>query len=214
MADKRVYSSELRDQQARRTRKQIVDAAAELFVELGFAGTTVDAVAAKAGVSRKTVFTAVGGKVQLLKLAYDFTTSGDDEPVPMIRRESLGRVMAEPDPYRQIQLFAEHITELMGRVSQLWVVLRSAADVDPEARELYDRWEEERRQAMINGPIADLARKKVLRPDLRKVEAAEILWLLTDPSVYHRFVIGRGWPPKRFTRWFADAVESMVMVPR
>ena len=66
---KRTYSSDLRDDQARRTRRQIVAAAGDLYAADGFASTTVDAIAAKAGVSRKTVFTAVGGKVALLKLA-------------------------------------------------------------------------------------------------------------------------------------------------
>src|SRR5689334_22312267 len=67
MTVKRAYSSDLRADQARRTRRQIVDAASALFTEHGFSATTVDAIAAEAGVSRKTVFTAVGGKVQLLK---------------------------------------------------------------------------------------------------------------------------------------------------
>ena len=33
--------------------------------------------------SRKTVFDSVGGKAQLMKLAYDFAIVGDDEPVPL-----------------------------------------------------------------------------------------------------------------------------------
>ena len=52
----RSYSSTLRADQARRTRRRIVDAAAELFAEHGYAGTTIDAIATAAGVSRKTVF--------------------------------------------------------------------------------------------------------------------------------------------------------------
>jgi AcrR family transcriptional regulator len=108
---KRAYSSDLRTEQARRTRKQIVDAAAVLFAEQGFAGTTVDAIAKAAGVSRKTVFTAVpGGKTELLKLAYDFTLAGDDEPVPMIAREGIQSLIREPDPYRQMRAYARFIT--------------------------------------------------------------------------------------------------------
>jgi AcrR family transcriptional regulator len=68
----RSYSSALRADQARQTRRRIVDAAAELFAERDYTGTTIDAIAAAAGVSRKTVFDSVGGKAQLMKLAYDF----------------------------------------------------------------------------------------------------------------------------------------------
>ena len=52
----RSYTSQLRADQAIQTRRRIVDAAAELFAERGYAATTIDAVAAAAGVSRKTVF--------------------------------------------------------------------------------------------------------------------------------------------------------------
>ena len=90
MADKtRTYSSTLRADQARQTRRRIVDAAAELFAEYGYAGTTIDAVATAAGVSRKTVFDSVGGKAQLMKLAYDFAIVGDDEPVPLADRPEI-----------------------------------------------------------------------------------------------------------------------------
>ena len=57
----------------------------------------------QAEVSRKTVFTSVGGKVALLKLAYDYAMAGDDEPVPMIEREGLQAIMAEPDPDEQMR---------------------------------------------------------------------------------------------------------------
>ena len=96
MADKtRTYSSTLRADQARQTRRRIVDAAAELFAEYGYARTTIDAIATAAGVSRKTVFDSVGGKAQLMKLAYDFAIVGDDEPVPLADRPEIG-MLAEP----------------------------------------------------------------------------------------------------------------------
>ena len=67
-ARKRVYTSELRDAQARATRRQVVAAAGDLFAREGYGATTIAAVADAAGVSRKTVFSAVGGKVELIKL--------------------------------------------------------------------------------------------------------------------------------------------------
>ena len=66
---KRDYRSTLRAAQARQTRRTVIAAATAVFVEHGFAGATIDAVAAAASVSRRTVFTAVGGKVELLKTA-------------------------------------------------------------------------------------------------------------------------------------------------
>lgn len=211
---KRTYSSELRAEQARRTRRQIVDAASALFAEQGFSATTIEAIAKKAGVSRKTVFSSVGGKVELLKLAYDYAMAGDDEPVPMIEREGMQAVINEPDPYRQVELYARFATAASGRVARLWVALRGAAEVDADAAELYERWEGERHRAMVDGPVPNFARKGVLRPGLDHAEAADILWLLVDPSTYDRLVNQSGWKPERFADWLQDTLVTQLLAPR
>src|SRR5215472_734490 len=94
---KKPYSSELRAAQARATRRAIVDAAARLFAGQGYGATTVDAIAAAAGVSRKTVFASVGGKAAALKLAIDWAIVGDDEPVPLLGRPHIQAGHAAPD---------------------------------------------------------------------------------------------------------------------
>ena len=63
---KRPYRSERRREQAEQTRGRILDAAAELFVAGGFAGTSVAAIAGRAGVSAETVYQAFGSKPALL----------------------------------------------------------------------------------------------------------------------------------------------------
>jgi AcrR family transcriptional regulator len=67
---RRRYESPLRADQASGTSQSIVDAAAALFSENGYAAVSVDAIAKVAGVSRATVFTSVGGKPALLKAAF------------------------------------------------------------------------------------------------------------------------------------------------
>ena len=62
----RSYSSPLRADQARTdTGSGSLTLRLSLFAERGYTGTTVDAVAAAAGVSRKTVFDSIGGKALL-----------------------------------------------------------------------------------------------------------------------------------------------------
>ncbi len=97
-AVKRDYRSELRAAQAQETRRSIVAAATRLFVEDGYGATTIDAVAEAAGVSRKTVFTAVGGKLDLLKLALDWAVAGDDQAVALSDRAAIRRLMDQRDP--------------------------------------------------------------------------------------------------------------------
>jgi AcrR family transcriptional regulator len=96
-AEPRPYQSALRDEQARATRRRIVGAAAELFTERGYGPTTIDAVAERAGVGRKTVFTSVGGKATMLKLAFDWALAGDDEPVAIADRPEVRQMMEGAD---------------------------------------------------------------------------------------------------------------------
>lgn len=208
---KRAYRSDLRDDQARRTRRRIVAAAGELYADDGFAATTIDAIAARAGVSRQTVFTSVGGKVALLKLAYNYALAGDDEPIPMIDRPAIQEINSEPDPYRALALYAGFVTEMGSRVGRLYVALRSAAEIDAQAHELFWRWEAERLQLLRDHPIPMFVKKKVLRTDLRTEEAADIMAMLTSPSVYHQLVDQQGWSPTRFRRWMTRTLPEQLL---
>src|SRR5258708_36422384 len=80
------YASQVRDEQARRTRRAIVTAAHDLFFAQGYAATTIDWIAEAAHVSRRTVFNSVGGNVALVQLALDCTIGGDDEPIILADR--------------------------------------------------------------------------------------------------------------------------------
>lgn len=212
---KRSYNSALRAEQARRTRWQVVNAAGKLFAEEGFAATTIDAIAAEAGVSRKTVFTAVpGGKVELLKLAYDFAMATDDEPVPMVAREGIQSLIRERDPYRRITAFARFATDNNGRVAALHRALQGAAEVDAEARALYEKWEHERREGMLNGPVPIFLAEGVLRPDRTPDEVADLWSVLVGPALYYQFVLVADWSPDRYAEWLADAMARLLLVPR
>ena len=62
------------------TRLVVVEAARRLFLERGFAATTVPAVAAEAAVSVQTVYKVFGTKARLAKAVFDVSMAGDDEP--------------------------------------------------------------------------------------------------------------------------------------
>ncbi|MCY0939332.1 TetR/AcrR family transcriptional regulator [Streptomyces sp. H34-S4] len=64
----------------RRTHESIVQAAAELVAEVGYAATSIGAVAARAGVGKDTIYRRWSGKAELVYEAV-FTTT-DEAPVP------------------------------------------------------------------------------------------------------------------------------------
>jgi AcrR family transcriptional regulator len=209
---KRNYSSTLRAEQARATRRAIVDAAARLFVEHGYGATTVDAIAEAAAVSRKTVFTSVGGKVEALKLALDWALVGDDEPVPMLERPEIQQQRREPDARRALRAYAAFQRQVAARVARLVKVAEAAAGTDPELRKLTEQAAQQRRIGM--GVLAEeLAERNALPADLPVEEAADTLWLFNDPLTYHRLVLERGWTPQRYEQWIGDTLIALLVRP-
>lgn len=211
-AVKRPYQSALREEQARRTRRAIVSAASALFVDNGYVGTTVDAIAERAGVSRKTVFTSVGGKPEALKLAIDWANVGDDEPVPMLERPHVQEGLREPDARRVLALFASDYVRIAQRTFELYDVLRQAIGADPQLRELAGELDDQRLLGMT-ALAEQLAQRGSLRRDLTAVEGAEVLCALTVEGSYGWLVRRQGWSPERFESWFADVLVHALVDP-
>jgi AcrR family transcriptional regulator len=209
---KRNYESALRAEQARATRRAIVAAAARLFVEHGYGSTTVDAIAEAAGVSRKTVFTSVGSKLEALKLARDWGIVGDDEPVGRLDRPEVARARAEPDARVVLRIYAGLVRATSERIARLQMVIESAAGVDAGVQALA---EEGRAQRLIGmrSLAQDLAARGALPDGMTVEEAADVLWLFNDTRVYHRLVLERGWLPERYEQWFADSVIALLVRP-
>ena len=206
---KRPYQSALRGTQAQSTRGAVIAAAGRLFAERGYAATSIEEIAAAAGVSRATVFTSVGGKPKLLKTALDVAIVGDDEPVPLPDRPRSKTIRAEPDPRKYLALYAEMVTEMDGRLAGIHEAVRGAAGVDPDARALWETHLAQHRQGAAN-VVNDVVRKGGLRPGLDPESAADIVWLL-GPGTYHMLVHRRGWSPERFQAWLTETFISQLL---
>jgi AcrR family transcriptional regulator len=212
-AVKRAYRSPLRKSHATRTQRAIVDAATRLFVDTGYGAASVDAIAAAAGVSRATVFAAVGGKAELLKRVYDVALVGDDQPVALPDRAEARAIRAEPDPGRYLERYAGMLADLGGRVARVYEAVRGAASADPEVRPVWDKIQEERRIGAAH-VVADTASKGPLRAGIDEVAAADVVWVLNDPGLYHLLVNVRGWPVERYRDWVASSLQHELLGDR
>ena len=208
----RAYRSPIRAESRRRTVRRCVEAAADLFLAQGYAATTIDAVADRAGVARRTVFTAVGGKVELLKLAYDWSLVGDDAPVSMAERPEILAIAAERSPHRAVELWAEHVTTVASRSTPLLLVLIAAADTDPEAASLHRTAAADARRgsAMF---VQHLMRIGTLREGLDLDRATDLVWGLLHPGVYDRMVRRGSWTDAHFTEWLTSAFLAGLLGP-
>jgi len=209
---KRRYASPRRAAQSRETRRAIVGAAARLFAQRGYVATSFDAVAEEAGVGRATVFAYFPTKSELLKTAYDVTLVGDDEPIPLPERAESRAVRAEPDPRRFLAGYAAIVTDVARRVSPIYEAIRGAAHVDDDAAAVWRKVGEERRIGGGN-VVSAIAGRGALRQDLDANRAADVVYALVDPGLYHLLVRERGWPHDAFTSWLAATLQRELLGP-
>jgi AcrR family transcriptional regulator len=206
----RRYASPRRREQARQTRRSILDAAAKLFVDPGYAATPLTAVAAEAGVAVQTVYAVFGNKRQLLSDLVDVTLAGDDEQVAMPDRPFVAEIRALPGLRAKLARYARHLAETHERQAQVILALAGAATADADAAAIWRKNLEERRRGMVMF-AADLAETGEVRVSPER--AADVLWLAQDVRNYDWLVRRRGWPADRFERWFVDSVTAVLTVP-
>jgi AcrR family transcriptional regulator len=132
-----------RGEQARATRRRIIDAAADLFIESGYAATTLEQVADRAGVAVQTVYFHFRNKHTVLEEAVDVAAVGDDEPIPLLDRPWLEEIRAEPDPQRMVALWVRSSRTILGRIAPIMSVVRDAVGVDPD---MAAQWDTNQRQ--------------------------------------------------------------------
>jgi AcrR family transcriptional regulator len=207
---RRRYDSPRRREQAAATRRQILEAAQRLFEQQGYAATTMAAIAEAAGVALKTVYVAFETKSGVLRALWHLLLRGDQDDVPIPDRAWYREVLAEPDPERQLRLGAAGARRVKERAGALLAVIRSAAPVDADTAALWDRIQTEfydNQRAVVQA----LADKGALRPGLDVTRAADILWTLNHPDLWHLLVGARGWSPDEYEAWFADAVVDQLL---
>jgi len=207
---KRRYRSPLRQAQAASTRLAILRAAGRLFIEHGYVPTSIDAIAEAAGVSRATVFNSVGGKATILKAAYDVALVGDDAPVALPDRPESRAVMARTDPAAFLDGYAGIMTDVHGRLAAIYEAVRGAASADPEAREVWEKVVAERLGGARN-VVAGVKARGGLREGIDPAAAADAVWALNDPGLYHLLVNQRGWSPPAYRDWLSAALRWQLM---
>jgi AcrR family transcriptional regulator len=206
----RTYDATGRRDRALRTRAEVLDSARALFLEQGYAATTMSQIAGGANVSVEMIYKSIGNKHALLKAVLDVAIVGDDEPVPMLQREMVARMRAEPDPRRMLGIYGEHIVVSWPRQVPVQLITRAAAAVDPAARDLWEAMQAERLAGMSLF-AQNLADRGFLRPGLTAEDARDVLWALTAPEQYEILVVQRDWPMERVGRFIVDAMIGTLL---
>ena len=209
---RRAYDSPRRREQARATRHAVLEAARGLFIERGYVGTTIEAIAAGANVAPETVYAVFGTKRSLLSELVDVSIAGSDSAPPILEQDPAQQIRDEPDPHRRIRLLASLGRSILERRAAVDEVVRGAAAADPEIASLRDLGKAQRFAGQ-----RELLRMVVgaagLREGLDVETAADVLYAIGSPETYRLLVIDRGWSGPRFERWYAETLERLLLEP-
>ncbi|WP_237494548.1 TetR/AcrR family transcriptional regulator [Modestobacter sp. L9-4] len=190
----RAYSSPLRAESAARTRQVVLDAARSCFLEHGYARTSVAQIAAAAGVAVATVYTAVGGKPQLVDA---LTRTGmDAESIEAFSAELAGL----DDGRAVLQLTARATGTVYEELRGTITLLVDNRLADPAVARAHDT-----AVAVYRERLAVVAERLracgALRPDVPVARAADVLW----------FHFGLGaWLTARDLGWDLDATADWL----
>jgi len=199
-----------RAEQARATRRRITDRAHDLFLRQGYAATTIDQIAAEAGVAVQTVYFHFGNKATVLKQILDVLAVGDDEPVPMLDRPWVEQMRDEPDGRRALAIWLSNARAIFTRVAPIMKIVRDAAGADPEMAAQWQTSQQQRltAQRVLAGHLAD---KQALRPGLDAEHAADIIFCLVSQEVYLQFTAERGWTPAQWAQWINHTLTATIL---
>jgi AcrR family transcriptional regulator len=207
-----AYDSSGRRARAAEGRSRVVRAAHDLFVEQGYAATTIAGIAARAGISVPTLYVGFASKADLLRRAVEVALAGDDDPVAVADRPTARWVAEAETAGELLDRYAVMMGELAPRAAPIYAVLLRTADGEPELAALRDAFEAQRLQAATT--VAEGVAARGGLPAGRTVaDAADSIWICNAPELYVMLSGRRGWTTERYVTWAREALRALVLAP-
>lgn len=171
--------------------------------------TTVEAIAAEAGVAVQTIYNAVGQKRDVLAAVVDAAVAGD--AAPRTPRETIGEQIATTADAREvIQIAVGFWLGARGRTEDVFRVVREAAAVDPEVA-AFERAMDMRRLESHRQAAAEIDARGPLRDGLAREDAAAAVWTLSHPVAWRLLTSELGWSPERYAAWLEDMLAAALL---
>jgi AcrR family transcriptional regulator len=209
---KRTYTSPLRAASSAATRERILEAAQQCFEQQGFAGTTMRAIAERAGASVESVNLA-GTKRDLLMASLSRATAQGETDARLLDLPEPKALFTDPDPAIALSNLMTWIAASNQRISRLWRSFDQAADTDRDIRSDYADFLS-RMRAESARAVQELGQRGALRTDVPESELADLLWLTVLPDQHHRLCGQAGWSQERYQRWLIGSAKTSLLAPR
>ncbi len=188
----------------------IVRAAHQQFLENGFHGATIAAIAKQAGVAPQTVYFVFHTKPELISAVIDTAVMGADDPKPPEATPWYTAMLAEPDAAECVRMFVRGAGEVYERAAFVAEALRAAALTDEELRRAHEHHEGLRRES-YRTVVAMLADKGELREGLTIDTATDVFLTIYGDSTYVLMRTERGWSPEQVIDWLCDVLPGILL---
>jgi AcrR family transcriptional regulator len=203
---RRAYYSRLRADQAQQTRRRVLESALQLFVDRGYAGTTVAAVADHAGVSPETIYLSLGGKRGLLEGVMDITGPHGS----VAEDDKWWHIVAQlPGASERLDKMVEYSCRILARTRPIHTIIRGAADKEAFAAALGRRLLQERLNTQTERIRNDLGEE--LRPGLSVDQAGERYCALASPELYQLLTVEFAWTANQHQEWLTQLLHGELL---
>ena len=199
-----------RRDRARQTRRKILTAAHEEFLERGYHGATIASIARRAGVANQTVYFVFHTKAELVSAVIDNAVLGPDEPTLPERSTWWTAMQAAPTARTALESFIRGAAPLLERAAPVSEIMRAAALTDDEVMAVY-RYHDDLQTTGYRQVIDLLAAKGELRDGLTVETATDVLLTLCGDALWVQLRVERRWPFDRVVDWLVGIVPDSIL---
>jgi AcrR family transcriptional regulator len=198
------YHSPRREDAAAATRAAILEHARELFLERGYAGTTVPAIAQAARVATQTVYASAGGKAamfaELLKPAINDPVAAE-AMTEALRTDDPGRVMVlcAAGARRGQERYWDIVYGLMRRPPEDALAQQAISNVAAKCLEA------------LTGIAQRLLDLGALQPGISLPRAVDTLWFYFGQNAWCSLVGEREWTFDRAEEWLREGASRDLL---
>src|SRR5260370_8846030 len=202
MTEVEASRAQLRQRQGLETRGAIAQAARSLFAERGYAATSIEVVAAEAGVAERTVYAIVGTKKAILGAICEEWLS---EAGVM---QTIAEGLAVRDLRRRLDLVAHSSRRQWESERGVRAMLEGAAASDADVAKMVAACKNDRARS-FRAVVTGLEPSPP--PGTAGDRAGAIIRALTSAGIYSEVMAGEGWTPAEYEKWLAGLLAQVLL---
>ena len=189
---------------SRRTRAAVLSTARRLLEEQGFDGLTMNAVAERAGVTRRAVYLHFRSRAELVSALFDHVAEAEG------LERSLQRVWDAPDAASALEEWARHVARYHPRLLDVDRAVALESDRDPDAAA--------HRARVMRGKLASCRRvigrleeEDRLADGWTVATGADMLFYLDSGELVGGLLRERRWSRRQFAERYASLLRATFL---